>query len=104
MAKTGQRDEPIQALLKEGRKFPPPKEFTRPARLKSPAIYKEPKANPLRFWEKQAKELRWMKPWKQTQAWQPSYAEWFVRGKPNVSDNWLDRHGGGPPRNKAPCI
>src|SRR6059036_2639771 len=51
MAKTGQRDEPIQALLKEGRKFPPPKEFTRAARVKSPAIYKEPKANPLRFWE-----------------------------------------------------
>src|SRR5438094_35012 len=104
MAKTGQRDEPIQALLKEGRKFPPPKEFTRAARVKSPAIYKEPKANPLRFWEKQAKELRWMKPWKKTQEWKLPYAKWFVGGKLNVSDNCLDRHVEGPRRNKAAFI
>src|SRR5216110_2459167 len=104
MAKNGQRDEPIQALLKEGRKFPPPKEFTRAARVKSPAIYKEPKANPLRFWEKQAKELRWMKPWKKTQEWKLPYAKWFVGGKLNVSDNCLDRHVEGPRRNKAAFI
>jgi len=104
MAKTGQRDEPIQALLKEGRKFPPPKEFTRAARVKNPAIYKEPKANPLRFWEKQAKELRWMKPWKKTQEWKLPYAKWFVGGKLNVSDNCLDRHVEGPRRNKAAFI
>src|SRR6266581_1311977 len=104
MAKTGQRDEPIQALLKEGRKFPPPKEFTRAARVKNPAIYKEPKANPLRFWEKQAKELRWMKPWKKTQEWKLPYAKWFVGGKLNVADNCLDRHVEGPRRNKAAII
>ncbi len=104
MAKTGQRDEPIQALLKEGRKFPPPKEFTRAARVKNPAIYKEPKANPLRFWEKQAKELRWMKPWKKTQEWKLPVAKWFVGGKLNVSDNCLDRHVEGPRRNKAAFI
>jgi len=104
MAKTGQRDEPIQALLKEGRKFPPPKDFTRAARVTSPAIYKEAKANPLRFWEKQAKELRWMKPWKKTQEWKLPYAKWFVGGKLNVSDNCLDRHVEGPRRNKAAFI
>ncbi len=104
MAKTGQRDEPIQALLKEGRKFPPPKDFTRAARVTSPAIYKEAKANPLRFWEKQAKELRWMKPWKKTQEWKLPDAKWFVGGKLNVSDNCLDRHVEGPRRNKAAFI
>jgi len=104
MAKTGQRDEPIQALLKEGRRFPPPKEFTRAARVTSPAIYKEAKANPLRFWEKQAKELRWMKPWKKTQEWKLPDAKWFVGGKLNVSDNCLDRHVEGPRRNKAAFI
>src|SRR5437660_11348089 len=86
MAKTGQRDEPIQALLKEGRKFPPPKEFTRAARVKSPAIYKEPKANPLRFWEKQAKELRWMTPWKKTQARKLPYANSPAAATPTVPD------------------
>jgi hypothetical protein len=38
MAKTVRKDEPIEALLKEGRRFPPPKEFTKAARIKSPAI------------------------------------------------------------------
>ena len=104
MAKTGQRDEPIQALLKEGRKFPPPKDFARAARVKSPAIYRDAKANPLRFWEKQAKELRWMKPWKKALEWKRPDAKWFIGGKLNVSDNCLDRHVEGPHRNKAAFI
>ncbi len=104
MAKTGQRDEPIQALLKEGRKFPPPKDFAGAARVKSPAIYKDAKANPLRFWEKQAKELRWMKPWKKALEWKRPDAKWFIGGKLNVSDNCLDRHVEGPHRNKAAFI
>ncbi|PYN97102.1 MAG: acetate--CoA ligase [Candidatus Rokuibacteriota bacterium] len=104
MAKTEQRAEPIQALLKEGRKFPPPKGFTKAARVKGPAIYKEAKSNSVRFWEKQARELRWMKPWKKTQEWKLPYAKWFVGGKLNVSDNCLDRHVEGPRRNKAAFI
>src|SRR6266849_3907629 len=104
MAKTGQREEPIQALLKEGRKFPPPKAFTKAARVKSPAIYRDAKANPLRFWEKQAKELRWMKPWKKALEWKRPDAKWFIGGKLNVSDNSLDRHVEGPHRNKAAFI
>jgi len=104
MAKTGQRDEPIQALLKEGRKFLPPKDFARAARVKSPAIYRDAKANPLRFWEKQAKELRWMKPWKKALEWKRPDAKWFIGGKLNVSDNCLDRHVEGPHRNKAAFI
>jgi acetyl-CoA synthetase len=101
---TGRRDEPIQALLKEGRKFPPAKEFVRRAVVKSAATYKDAKANPLRFWEKQARELRWMKPWKKTLEWKLPYAKWFIGGKLNVSDNCLDRHVEGPRRNKAAII
>jgi acetyl-CoA synthetase len=104
MADPGRRSEPIEALLKEGRKFPPPKAFTKAARLKSAAIYREAKANPLRFWEKQARELRWMKPWRKTLEWKLPYAKWFVGGKLNVSDNCLDRHVTGPRRNKAAII
>jgi acetyl-CoA synthetase len=101
---TGRRDEPIQALLKEGRKFPPAKEFVRRAVVKSAAIYKDARANPLRFWEQQARELRWMKPWKKTLEWKLPYAKWFIGGKLNVSDNCLDRHVEGPRRNKAAII
>ncbi|HSF07616.1 MAG TPA: acetate--CoA ligase [Methylomirabilota bacterium] len=101
---TGRRDEPIQALLKEGRKFPPAREFVRRAVVKSAAVYKEAKANPVRFWEKQARELRWMKPWTKALEWKLPYAKWFVGGKLNVSDNCLDRHVEGPRRNKAAII
>jgi acetyl-CoA synthetase len=101
---TGRRDEPIQALLKEGRKFPPPKEFARHAVVKSPSIYKAARANSVRFWEKQARELRWLKPWTKPLEWKLPYAKWFVGGKLNVSDNCLDRHVEGPRRNKAAII
>jgi acetyl-CoA synthetase len=104
MPKATRGSEPIEALLKEGRKFPPPKPFTKTARVKSSAIYAEAKRNPLRFWERQAKELRWLKPWRKTLEWKLPYAKWFVGGKLNVSDNCLDRHVEGPRRNKAAII
>jgi len=47
----------VEALLKEKRRFPPPKEFVKHANVKSPAIYKEAAKNPARFWERFAKEL-----------------------------------------------
>jgi acetyl-CoA synthetase len=104
MPKTGSRSEPIEALLKEGRKFPPPKAFTEQATVKSLAIYREAKRNPVAFWEKQAKTLRWMKPWKKAVEWKLPYAKWFVGGKLNVSDNCLDRHVETARRNKAALI
>jgi acetyl-CoA synthetase len=101
---TTRRDEPIEALLKEGRKFPPPKSFVKTANVKSPAVSREARANPQRFWEQQARALRWMKPWRKTLEWKLPYARWFVGGKLNVSDNCLDRHVEGPRRNKAAII
>src|SRR2546430_65885 len=103
MAKAGQTDA-IQALLKEGRKFPPSKQFVQAAQVKSAAIYKEAGRDPVKLWEKQAKQLRWMKPWKKTLEWKLPYAKWFVGGKLNVSDNCLDRHVEGARRNKAAII
>jgi acetyl-CoA synthetase len=104
MAKATRADEPIQALLKEGRKFSPPKAFTKNARVKTARIYQDAKKHPLRFWEQQAKELRWMKPWKKTLEWKLPYAKWFIGGKLNVSDNCLDRHVEGGRQNKAAII
>jgi acetyl-CoA synthetase len=104
MSKATRGSEPIEALLKEGRKFPPPKPFVKAARVKSPRIYAEARRNPLRFWERQAKELRWLKPWRKTLEWKLPYAKWFIGGKLNVSDNCLDRHVEGPRRNKAAIV
>ncbi len=104
MPKATRGSEPIEALLKEGRKFPPPKSFAKAARVRSAAIYREARRDPVRFWERQAKELRWLKPWRKALEWKLPYAKWFIGGKLNVSDNCLDRHVEGPRRNKAAII
>jgi acetyl-CoA synthetase len=104
MPKATRGSEPIEALLKEGRKFRPPKSFAKAARVRSAAIYREARRNPVRFWERQAKELRWLKPWRKALEWKLPYAKWFIGGKINVSDNCLDRHVEGPRRNKAAII
>ena len=104
MPRPSRGDQPIEALLQEGRRFPPPKEFARRAVVKTRNIYKEAQRDPLRFWERQAKGLRWMKPWTKTLEWKLPYAKWFVGGKLNASDNCLDRHIEGPRRNKAALI
>ncbi|HMH52596.1 MAG TPA: acetate--CoA ligase [Candidatus Acidoferrum sp.] len=104
MAKAERRDDPIQALLKEGRRFRPSAAFVKSAQVKSPAVYKEAGRNSVAFWEKQARTLRWMKPWRKGLEWKLPYAKWFIGGKLNVSDNCLDRHVEGPRRNKAAFI
>jgi acetyl-CoA synthetase len=103
MAKAGQT-EPIEALLKEGRKFPPSKDFVKQAQVRSASVHKEAGRDSVRFWEKQAKQLRWMKPWKKTLEWKLPYAKWFLGGKLNISDNCLDRHVEGPRKNKAAIL
>ena len=54
----------IEALLKEKRKFPPPREFARHANIGRASIYAEAERSPARFWERFAKELSWFKPWR----------------------------------------
>jgi len=57
-------DLPIEALLKEKRKFPPSKAFVKNAVMNKKAIYAEAARNPVKFWEQRARELHWFKPWK----------------------------------------
>ena len=105
MAKTATSDAtPIEALLREKRKFPPPKDFVKHANVNTPSIYKDAAKNPARFWERFARELHWFKPWKKTLEWKVPYAKWFVGGKLNVSYNCLDRHIDTARRTKAALI
>jgi acetyl-CoA synthetase len=95
---------PIEALLREKRKFPPPKDFVKHANVNTPSIYKDAAKNPTRFWERFARELHWFKPWKKALEWKVPYAKWFVGGKLNVSYNCLDRHIETARRTKAALI
>ena len=102
--KTTTAGAPIEALLREKRKFPPPKDFVRRALVSKPSVYTEAARNPVRFWEGRARQLTWFKPWKKALEWKPPYAKWFVGGKLNVSYNCLDRHVTTPRRTKAALI
>ncbi|HKX62944.1 MAG TPA: acetate--CoA ligase [Verrucomicrobiae bacterium] len=99
----------ITSMLHEERVFPPSKDFSRQARIKSLAdyrkLYRESIRNPERFWARQAKqELVWFKPWKKVLQWKLPLAKWFVGGQTNVSTNCLDQWLNSPTANKAALI
>ncbi|MBI3852781.1 MAG: acetate--CoA ligase [Verrucomicrobia bacterium] len=99
----------ITSYLQEERVFPPPKEFSKRAHIKSLAhyrkLYNESIRSPEKFWGQQAKnELIWFKPWKKVLQWKEPFAKWFVGGQLNVSYNCLDRHLDTPTANKAALI
>jgi acetyl-CoA synthetase len=45
--------------------------------------------------------LHWFKPWKKVLEWSSPWAKWFVGGKINASDNYLDRHVKSEGKNKT---
>jgi acetyl-CoA synthetase len=94
----------LDTLLTERRTFRPPAGFTRQATVRAPSVYRQAGRNRLRFWESQARELEWFRPWKRVLQWKPPHAKWFVGGKLNASVNCLDRHVRGPRRNKVALL
>lgn len=78
----------------------PNREFVKNANLKvinSEIDYEE-------FWEKEAKNLDWFKPWDSIISGKPPFTKWFVNGKINASYNCIDRHLKSWKRNKAAII
>ena len=103
--------ESIQVLSTEERTFPPPKEFSRRAHIKSikeyEKIYKRSVEDPEGFWGEMAeKHLTWYKKWDKVWDWDfhKPYIKFFVNGKLNASYNCLDRHLTSATRNKAAII
>ncbi len=96
--------ERIDTLLSETRSFPPPKDFKQRANIRSKTIHREASSARLRFWAKQARQLDWIKPWKQVLKWKAPHAKWFVGGKINASVNCLDRHVRTATRNKVALL
>src|SRR6266498_3980180 len=99
----------ITSVSTESRVFPPRKDFSKAAHIKSLAqyrkLYNESIRSPEKFWGRQAKnELVWFKPWTKVLQWKEPFAKWFVGGQLNVSYNCLDRHLGTATANKAALI
>ena len=86
----------IDSVLNEKRVFPPAKEFSDAAHVKSmaeyEALYREADENPEAFWGRIAKDLHWFKPWDKVLEWDAPWAKWFGGGQLNISYNCLDRH------------
>ena len=98
----------IHSILREGRKFDPPPEFSQLARVKSLAeyqkLYEVAAADPEKFWAGVAGELQWFQKWNRVLEWELPWAKWFVGGKLNLAYNCLDRHVSGPRKDKAAII
>ena len=81
----------IEALLTEGRRFPPDPAFAAQANAR-PGIYEEAERDWLGWWKSWADKLEWMKPPTQVLEWNEPFAKWFADGELNASVNALDRH------------
>jgi acetyl-CoA synthetase len=87
-----QLDRELADLL-EVERFEPPPEFREQALLKDPAVYEQAARDPQGWWESQARELHWFRPWDSVlDDSNPPFYKWFIGGTLNVSYNCLDRH------------
>ena len=85
--------EALSNLLHEDRRFPPSDDFAAQANADR-ALYDEAAADPVAFWENQARDLvSWDSTWTQVLDWSKRpFARWFVGGSLNISYNCVDRH------------
>jgi acetyl-CoA synthetase len=104
-------DKKIEVLMTEERTFPPSKDFSSKAHIKSIAeyekIYKRSVEDPEGFWAEMAdKNLTWYKKWDKVLEYDFHKPEikWFQGGKLNASYNCLDRYITTATRNKAAII
>ena len=82
----------LDNLLAEDRTFPPAPEFAANANL-SPDAYAQADADPMAWWEKQARRLSWEVPFTEVLDFSDApHAKWFADGKLNVAYNCVDRH------------
>jgi acetyl-CoA synthetase len=86
----------IESHLNEQRVFPPPREYSAHARVRSMDEYERLRSwaleDPEGFWTEQALKLDWMKKWDRFFEKRSPFVKFFVGGQLNVSANCLDRH------------
>jgi acetyl-CoA synthetase len=91
-------------LLQEEREFPPSADFKAQAVANDDALYDRARDDHEGYWEDQARELEWFKPWDKVMEWNPPHVKWFTGGQINITHNCLDRHLKTARRNKAAII
>jgi len=79
-------------MIKKGELYYPTKDFQKKTWLKTNTFYKEAAKDPVKFWEKLAKEIFWFKPWKKSFLHNPPYFQWFVDGKVNITSNIFEKN------------
>ncbi|WP_044239893.1 acetate--CoA ligase [Chondromyces apiculatus] len=88
--------EAIESLLKENRRFEPPTDFARQARVSSreayDAMYRESLDDPDTFWRRETSALVFRTPWTKVLEWNLPHARWFLGATLNVTESCLDRH------------
>ena len=101
----------ISSMMEEKRVFPPAKEFSKAAYIKSLAeykqIYEQSIKDPEGFWSEQAKQLDWFKKWDKFVQYDfkdNPEVRFFIGSKINVAYNCLDRHTKTWRKNKAAII
>jgi acetyl-CoA synthetase len=101
-------NETITSLLKETRKFEPPAEFARRARITSreayDALYRESIEDPESFWRRETQDLVFRSTWTKTSEGELPQVKWFVGATLNITESCLDRHQKTATRNKAAII
>ncbi|RJR19285.1 MAG: acetate--CoA ligase [Nitrospiraceae bacterium] len=104
-------DKKIEVLMTEGRTFPPSKELSSKAHIKSmaeyEAMYKRSVEDPEGFWGEIAeKNITWSRKWDKVLEYDfhTPDIKWFLGGKLNASVNCLDRHLTAGRKNKAALI
>ena len=92
----------IANLLDETRSFAPPAHIAAGANVDASWAGRAA-ADPVGFWEEQARRLDWHTPWHTAHTWEPvtraedgsltvPRTEWFAGGRLNVAVNCVDRH------------
>src|SRR2546425_9189776 len=64
-------------------------------------LQRDSRRDPESFGAKIADQLVWHKKWEKVLEWDPPFAQWFVGGTLNASENALDRHMKSWRKNKA---
>ena len=88
----------INNILEENRSFPPSKEFSNSAIIKSKKdlfdLREKARKNPVEFWDSYAKtEIDWFRPYETVlDGNKAPFFKWFPEGQLNITHNCLDRH------------
>src|SRR6267378_4153801 len=78
-----------------------PLEKTREQREQYLSLQRDSLRDPESFWAEIASQLVWHKKWDRVLQWDPPFAQWFVGGTLNASENAVDRHVKSWRKNKA---